>query len=82
MDVPQDVPHQLWVEWMRETDPRFQDRRAEPRPGDLFVQRPDGLWMVYRHSADGRCCEITNRNREESPMTYRRGPSGEMIRGR
>lgn len=78
--VPHDEPHQRFTRWMRDTDPIYLDALAENN-GDA-VQRADGLWMIYRHREDRSCCEITNRNQEESRPMYTRGPYGEIIRGR
>lgn len=82
MTVPHDESHQRLTRWMRESDPVYQDRLAmEPRPCEA-VQRGDGLWMIYGHVPDRSCCDITNRNVEESKPMYTRGPYGEIIRGR
>jgi hypothetical protein len=79
--IPHDEAHQKFTRWMREEDPIYQDALADTHGGEA-VQRADSLWMIYQHQPDRSCCEITNRNREESQPMYTRGPYGEIIRGR
>jgi hypothetical protein len=79
--IPHDESHQLLSRWMDEASPVYQDRLAGTHGGEA-VQRADGLWMIYGHRPDRSCCEITNRNQEETRPMYTRGAYGEIIRGR